>query len=67
MTECISQLSLEFHPTLPVTVAFDAPQISSDGCVVLLRQMDDRPRLRAYPNNYSGLHLHASKTTRRSA
>jgi hypothetical protein len=45
MTECISQLSLEFHPTLPVTVAFDAPQISSDGGVVLLRQMDDRLRL----------------------
>jgi hypothetical protein len=42
MTECISQLSLEFHPTLPVTVAFDAPQISSDGGVVLLRQLDDR-------------------------
>jgi Transposase DDE domain group 1 len=45
MTEGISQLSLEFHPTLPVTVAFDAPQISSEGGVVLLRQMDDRLRL----------------------
>lgn len=42
MTECISQLRLGFHPALPVTVAFDAPQISSDGGVVLLRQMDDR-------------------------
>jgi DDE family transposase len=42
MTECIAQLSLEFHPTLPITVAFDAPQISSDGGVVLLRQLDDR-------------------------
>ena len=41
MIECISQLSLEFHPTLPITVAFDAPQISSDGGVVLLRQMDE--------------------------
>jgi hypothetical protein len=42
MSECISQLSLEFHPTLPITVAFDAPQISSDGGVVLLRQLDAR-------------------------
>jgi hypothetical protein len=42
MVECISQLSLEFHPTLPLTVAFDAPQISSDGGALLLRQMDDR-------------------------
>jgi len=38
MTECIAQLSLDFHPTVPITVAFDAPQISSDGGVVLLRQ-----------------------------
>jgi hypothetical protein len=42
MTEGIAQLPLEFHPTLPITVAFDAPQISSDGGAVLLRQMDDR-------------------------
>ena len=42
MTECIAQLSLDFHPTVPITVAFDAPQISSDGGVVLLRQMDER-------------------------
>jgi hypothetical protein len=42
MTECISQLPLEFHPTLPITIAFDAPQISSDGGAILLRQMDDR-------------------------
>jgi hypothetical protein len=47
MTECIAQLSLEFHPTLPITVAFDAPQISSDGGVLLLRQMDDRLGLSA--------------------
>jgi hypothetical protein len=42
MTEGIAQLSLDFHPTLPSTVAFDAPQISSDGRVVLLRQMAAR-------------------------
>ena len=42
MAACITQLSLEFHPTVPITVPFDAPQISSDGGVVLLRQMDER-------------------------
>jgi hypothetical protein len=42
MAECITQLSLDFHPTVPLTVAFDAPHISSDGGVLLLRQMDDR-------------------------
>jgi hypothetical protein len=41
MAECITQLSLDFHPTVPLTVAFDAPHISSDGGAVLLRQMDD--------------------------
>ena len=42
MAECITQLSLDFHPTVPLKVAFDAPHISSDGGVLLLRQMDDR-------------------------
>jgi hypothetical protein len=42
MAECIAQLSLDFHPTVPLTVAFDAPQISRDGGARLLRQMDDR-------------------------
>ena len=42
MAECIAQLSLDFHPTCPLTVAFDAPHISSDGGALLLRQMDDR-------------------------
>ena len=42
MAECIPQLSLNFHPTVPLTVSFDAPHISSDGGVLLLRQMDDR-------------------------
>ncbi len=39
MTEYITQLMLGFHPRLPVTVAFDAPQISSDAGVLLLRQV----------------------------
>jgi hypothetical protein len=42
MPECISHLSVEFHRTLPITVAFDAPQISSDGGLLLLRSMDDQ-------------------------
>jgi hypothetical protein len=45
MAECITQLSLDFQLTVPLTVAFDAPHISSDGGVLLLRQMDDRLRL----------------------
>ena len=45
MTECIAQLPLNFHPTIPLTVTFDAPHISSDGGVLLLRQVDDRLRL----------------------
>jgi hypothetical protein len=42
MAECIAQLRLNFHPSSPITVAFDAPHISSDGGVLLLRQIDDR-------------------------
>jgi hypothetical protein len=42
MAECITPLSLAFHPTVPITVAFAAPQISSDGGVGLLRQRDER-------------------------
>jgi hypothetical protein len=42
MAEGITQLSLDFHPTVPLKVAFDAPHISSDGGALLLRQMDDR-------------------------
>jgi len=47
MAECIAQLTLDFHPTSPVPVAFDAPHISSDGGALLLRQMDDRLGLSA--------------------
>ncbi len=48
MAECIAQLVLHFHPTHPITVAFDAPHISSDGGALLLRQMEDR-LARLYP------------------
>jgi DDE family transposase len=42
MAECIAQLTLDFHPSSPLTVVFDAPHISSDGGALLLRQLDDR-------------------------
>jgi len=48
MTECVPQLSLDFHPGSPVTLRFDAPQISSDGGALLLRQVDDRLGLSAW-------------------
>src|ERR1700678_4249489 len=44
MTDC-SELDLGFHPRLPVQVVFDAPETSSDGGALLLRQIDDRLRL----------------------
>jgi hypothetical protein len=47
MAECIAQLTLDFHPSPPITVAFDAPHISSDGGALLLRQIEDRLRLSA--------------------
>ena len=43
-TECIPQLDLNFQGRR-VAVAFDAPTISSDGGVLLLRQVDDAIRL----------------------
>jgi hypothetical protein len=42
MTECFSQQSLFFHPERRVDAAFDAPEISSDGGVLLLRLLDDQ-------------------------
>ena len=41
MAEGIAQLGLNFHPTHLITIAFDAPHISSAGGALLLRQMDD--------------------------
>ena len=47
MTECIAQEALPFHPQLPVVVRFDAPEISSDGGALLLREIDDQLGLTA--------------------
>jgi Transposase DDE domain group 1 len=41
MTEC-SQLVLGFHPDLPIHLVCNAPETSSDGGALLLRQVDDR-------------------------
>lgn len=46
-TECTPQLVLPYHPKLPVVVDFDAPEISSDGGALLLRQLDERLGLTA--------------------
>ncbi len=42
MTECNAQLSLGFHPQLPVCLDFEGPEISCDAGGLLLRQLDDR-------------------------
>jgi hypothetical protein len=47
MTECIAQLRLSFYQPKPVAVTFDAPQITSEGGAVLLRQVDDQLGLSA--------------------
>lgn len=47
MTQCTRQLHLSFHPEAPVVVEFDAPEISSDGGALLLRQVDERLGLSA--------------------
>jgi len=44
MTDC-TQMTLGFHPRFPVQVVFDAPETSSDGGALLLRQLDDRLKL----------------------
>ena len=46
-TQCIPQLTLPHHPKLPIVVQFDAPEISSDGGVLLLRGLDDELELTA--------------------
>lgn len=46
-TECLPQVRLGFHPTRDVDVAFDLPEISSDGGLLLLRQVDERSGLSA--------------------
>lgn len=47
MTQCIAQSILPFHPDLPVVVELNAPEISSDGGALLLRQIDDQLGLTA--------------------
>ena len=42
MTQRISQTRLDFHPSKPIDVCFDAPRLSSNGGTLLLRQVDDR-------------------------
>lgn len=41
MTKCITQLSLGLLGHRKLVIDFDAPDISSDGGVILLRQVDD--------------------------
>ena len=41
-TPCLPQLRFDFHPHRPVDLSFDAPQTSSDGGLLLLRQLDER-------------------------
>jgi hypothetical protein len=41
-TDCLPELRLDVHPQRVVDLKFDAPQVSSDGGVVLLRQLDAR-------------------------
>jgi hypothetical protein len=42
MTECVAQITLNFYDLEPVDVTLDAPQLSSDGGALLLRQVDNQ-------------------------
>lgn len=39
-TECMPEMTFDFHPKRRVALTFDAPHTSSDGGLVLLRQLD---------------------------
>jgi len=41
MTQCITQLTLGFFDQRPTVIDFDAPDISSDGGFILMRQVDN--------------------------
>lgn len=41
MAQCNTKTRLDFHPHLPVDVTFDAPELSTDGGALLIRQVDD--------------------------
>jgi hypothetical protein len=43
MTQSITQLTLGFLGQQPLVIDFDAPDVSSDGGAILLRQVDGRP------------------------
>ncbi len=45
MTQCNTKTGLDFHPKLPVEVEFSVEDISSDGGLLLLRQVEDRLRI----------------------
>ena len=45
MTECITQLRLLDHPEKRIDVDFDAPRISSDGGLLLLRRAEEGVRI----------------------
>jgi hypothetical protein len=46
-TDCIPRMRIGFHPRRVIDVSIDAPTSSSDGGVVLLRQVDERLGLSA--------------------
>lgn len=41
-TPCIDQVRFDFHPTRAIEVSFSAPELSSDGGVLLLRELDGK-------------------------
>jgi hypothetical protein len=41
-TDCKPQVAFGFHRDLPVEASFDAPETSSDGGMLLLREADER-------------------------
>lgn len=47
MTQCTAECEFEFHPEQRIDVTFDAPEISSDGGALLLRQLDEELGLTA--------------------
>ncbi|MDF0675210.1 MAG: transposase [Nitrospira sp.] len=44
-TECIPQLTFEFHPKMKTVARFDQAHASTDGGVVLLRAVDEQLQL----------------------
>ena len=42
MRYCNMKTRVDFHPDEPIDLEFDAPDLSTDGGAVLLRQVDER-------------------------